>query len=91
MFAYGLRSHFSAGAGNNRPIAADFWIMEISRSAALLALLTLNLMAQSRPNFTGTWKLDDAASAAVPKIVHHDPAFQCSASAMRGLMPFNEV
>jgi len=64
----------------------------------LLAAAILPVEGQQHPNFSGTWKLNEAASgttAAGPreivwKIEQSDPKFKYSASGKRGYMPFSE-
>lgn len=69
------------------------------RAAAMAAVAMLSAGAQTHPNFTGTWKLNESLSGTsatgpreiVWKIEHNDPKLKYSASGKRGYMPFNEA
>jgi hypothetical protein len=69
------------------------------RVAAMAAAAVLSVCAQSHPNFSGAWKLNESLSgttAAGPreivwKIEHNDPKLKYSASGVRGDMPFTEA
>jgi hypothetical protein len=62
------------------------------------AAATISVWAQSHPNFSGTWKLNETVSGTtasgpreiVWRIEHGDPKFKYSASGKRGYMPFSE-
>lgn len=65
-------------------------------AAALFVPAGVQLRAEARPNFTGTWKLNEKLSgnSDVREIVwvieHKEPKFQYTASGRRGFMPFSE-
>jgi hypothetical protein len=66
---------------------------------ALSTLIVLPVCAQQRPNFSGTWKLNETLSGTSStgpreilwKVEQVEPKFKYSASGKRGYMPFSEA
>jgi len=67
--------------------------------ALAMVALAQQPAADTRPNFSGTWKLNEALRGTTPagahdivfNIQHKDPSFSYSASGKRGLAPFSEA
>ena len=65
---------------------------------ALAIVTAWPLGAETRPNFTGVWKLSEAAASAadgprqiVFRIEHKEPVFRYEASGQTGYQPFREA
>lgn len=79
-------------------MASELYMTRAFWQVALFVLIAAQLFAQPRPNFNGTWKLNEAQSGTastgprgmVWKIEQADPKFKYSANGTRGYMPFSE-
>jgi hypothetical protein len=75
-----------------------FWRWLFCTALASIALAQQQ-PAETHPNFTGTWKLNETLSGSTPagaheivfQIRHKDPDFRYSATGKQGMAPFSEA